>query len=67
MRPTAADIALAAARTRLLGERLSDADRDQLIDEWSAMLDELDGPRANAELALTDFRAGVERRLACSA
>lgn len=34
-----ADLALAAARTRLLVERLDDARRSALIEEWSALLD----------------------------
>lgn len=58
-----ADLALAAARTRILGEQLDDAERDKLIEEWSRLLDELDNPRASRELTLADYRAEIERRL----
>jgi hypothetical protein len=60
---SAADLALTAARTRLLAERLSDGDRDELIADWSQMLDELDNPRSNREITLLTFRAEIERRL----
>jgi hypothetical protein len=44
-----ADLALAAARTRILAERLGDADRDALIAERADLLDRLEeceGPGA---------------------
>jgi hypothetical protein len=59
-----ADLALCAARTRQLAERLSDRDRDQLIAEWGELIDELDSHRTNAEVTLVDFRARIEERLA---
>jgi len=63
---TRADLALAAARTRLLAERLDDQARDDLIAEWSAMNEALEESirPVNADLILTTYRAEVERRLA---
>jgi hypothetical protein len=38
MNVNAADLALCAARTRMLAERLSDAERDELILAWAEMV-----------------------------
>ena len=38
-----ADIALAAARTRMLAEQLPDSGRDELVVEWADALDKIEG------------------------
>jgi hypothetical protein len=42
----AAETALAAARTRILAERLSLAERDELISDWDMALDAMDEARS---------------------
>jgi len=63
MSVNSAELALCAARTRILAEPLNDAERDQLIEEWAEMVDDLESPGTNSELTLLSFRASVERRL----
>lgn len=61
----AAEKALAAARCRLLAERLTEADRDELIRSWTHALDEADAARSDAaaELVVIEFRDEIEARL----
>jgi hypothetical protein len=61
-----AEKALAAARTRILAERLPAPARDELIAAWTEMLEDMAEARSEgaAELVLLDFRSGVEARLA---
>jgi hypothetical protein len=68
MTSIAAETALAAGRTRLLAERLPMAERDELIEEWSEMLEAMDDARSTgaAELVLIAYREGIERRLAAT-
>ena len=44
------------------------ANRDELIEEWGQMLDEMDEARSTgaAELILIAYREGIERRLAAT-
>jgi hypothetical protein len=58
------DVALAAARTRTLIERVPD-DRDALITAWAEALDSISAaPTAKeAEQVLTGYRDSIERRL----
>ena len=58
----AAEKARAAARCRELAERLTQADRDDLIRAWTRTLDEADAARSDgaAERVLTDFREAAE-------
>lgn len=60
-----ANIALAAARTRLLAEQLPDEHRDKLLIAWGEALDEIGGASTAraAERALSIYRDGVEARL----
>lgn len=66
MTSLAAETALAAARTRILAERLSLAERDELISDWGNALEAMDEARSAgaAELVLIAFRERIERRLA---
>jgi hypothetical protein len=59
----AADLALAAARTRDLADRLDDDARTTLIEAWGGLLEGARSAGA-AELALIEFRAKVENQLA---
>ena len=58
------DLALAAARTRILAERVPD-ERDELIGAWAGVLDEIEtaSTAKEAEAALLSYRQGVEERL----
>ena len=60
-----AELALAAARTRMLAEGVGDAERDELIEAWGQLLDDMDEARSEGarEVALVEYRAGVEKRL----
>lgn len=60
------DVALAAARTRILAERLPADRRDALIVEWGEALDALGAAPTMREMeaVLTHYRARVEARLA---
>lgn len=66
MNVPAAELALAAARTRLLGERLGADERDKLVEAWGELLEDIEFSRSAgaAELALISFRADIEARLA---
>jgi hypothetical protein len=60
----AAERALAAARCRMLADRLPEAERDDLVRLWTRTLDQVDAARSEgaAELLLIQFREDIEAR-----
>jgi hypothetical protein len=61
-----ADLALAALRTRLLGERLPETEQPALVERWSELLEELEEHPRAADSILATYRAEVEDRLAAT-